>query len=133
MGGQVRPWLKRGGHGVVVLPGLPGELGTISADEDEDIVPVRRILRSYWDGLSNLDPPFQEALAIEQHNQAQMQDVLATYHPDVVAFWHMGDISLGLITTTANLGYPLVFVIEQDWLGHGGRASALLEWAHPRP
>src|SRR5260370_6232158 len=100
---QVCTWLKQRGHEVLVLTALPAELGTISADEDEDIVPVRRILRSYWDGLSNLVSPFQEALAIEQHNQAQMQDVLATYHSDVVAFWHMWDISLSLITTTANL------------------------------
>jgi len=130
---QVCTWLKQRGHEVLVLTALPAELGTISADEDEDIIPVRRILRSYWDGLSNLDPPFQEALAIEQHNQEQMQDVLATYHPDVVAFWHMGDISLGLITTTANLGYPLVFVIGDDWLCYGGWADAWLRWCNAHP
>jgi hypothetical protein len=133
MCGQVCTWLKQRGHEMLVLTALPAELGTISADEDEDIVPVRRILRSYWDGLSNLDPPFQEALAIEQHNQAQMRDVLATYHPDVVAFWHMGDISLGLITTTANLGYPLVFVIGDDWLCYGGWADAWLRWCNAHP
>ncbi len=130
---QVCTWLKQRGHEVLVLTALPSALGTISADEDEDIVPVRRILRSYWDGLSNLDPPFQEALAIEQHNQAQIQDVLATYHPDVVAFWHMGDISLGLITTTANLGYPLVFVIGDDWLCYGGWADAWIRWCNAHP
>jgi len=130
---QVCTWLKQCGHEVLVLTALPAELGTISADEDEDIVPVRRILRSYWDGLSNLDPPFQEALAIEQHNQAQMQDVLVTYHPDVVVFWHMGDMSLGLITTTANLGYPLVFVIGDDWLCYGGWADAWLRWCNAHP
>lgn len=133
MCGQVCTWLKQRGHEVLVLTALPSALGTISADEDEDIIPVRRILRSYWDGLSNLDPPFQEALAIEQHNQEQMQDVLATYHPDVVAFWHMGDISLGLITTTANLGYPLVFVIGDDWLCYGGWADAWLRWCNAHP
>src|SRR5260221_11428185 len=130
---QVCTWLKQRGIEVLGLTALPAELGTISADEDEDIVPVRRILRSYWDGLSNLDPPFQEALAIEQHNQAQMQDVLVTYHPDVVVFWHMGDMSLGLITTTANLGYPLVFVIGDDWLCYGGWADAWLRWGNAHP
>src|SRR5258708_1342103 len=110
---QVCTWLKRRGHEVLVLTRLPREPGVISAgpDEDEGIVPVRRILRSYWDGSACLDLPFQEALAVEQHNQAQVQRVLATYHPDVVAFWHMGAMSLGLITTTARLGFPLVFVI----------------------
>src|SRR5258708_27364371 len=62
-----------------------------------------------------------------------MQDVLATYHPDVVAFWDMGDISRGLITPTANLGYPLVFVIGDDWLCYGGWADAWLRWCNAHP
>ena len=132
---QVCTWLKQHGHEVLVLTALPQEQGIVLADVDEDegAVPVCRILRSYWDGSANLDPPFQEALAIEQHNQAQMRDVLATYHPDVVAFWHMGDLSLGLITTTARLGFPLVFVIGDDWLCYGGWADAWLRWCNEHP
>jgi hypothetical protein len=67
---QVCTWLKQRGHEVLVLTTLPPELGIISADFDEDDGPVtmRRTLRSYWDGSACLDPPFQEALAVEQHN-----------------------------------------------------------------
>ena len=132
---QVCSWLKRRGHEVLVLTALPLEPGIVEADsdEDEDTVPVRRILRSYWDESANLDPPFQEALAIEEHNQAQMRDVLAAFHPDVVAFWHMGDMSLGLITTTARLGFPLVFVIGDDWLCYGGWTDAWLRWCNEHP
>ena len=127
---QVCTWLKQHGHEVLVLTALPSALETIPADDDEDIVPVRRILRSYWDGSTTLDPPFREALAAERHNQEQMQEVLATYHPDVVAFWHMGDMSLGLITTTARRGFPLIFVIGDDWLCYGGWADAWLRWCN---
>ena len=132
---QVCTWLKRRGHEVLVLTALPQEPGIVLADSGEDAgaVPVLRILRSYWDGSANLDPPFHEALAIEEHNQAQLRDVLATYHPDVVAFWHMGDLSLGLITTTARLGFPLVFVIGDDWLCYGGWADAWLRWCNEHP
>ena len=132
---QVCTWLKQRGHEVLVLTGLPQERKTVSAgpDAEEGAVPLRRILRSYWDGSANLDPPFHEALAIEQHNQVQMQHVLATYHPDVVAFWHMGAMSLGLITTTARLGYPLVFVIGDDWLCYGGWADGWLRWCNEHP
>jgi glycogen(starch) synthase len=132
---QVCTWLKRRGHEVLVLTALLQDPGIVLADVDEDegAVPVRRNLRSYWDGSANPDPPFQEALAIEQHNQAQMQEVLATYHPDVVAFWHMGDMSLGLITTTARLGFPLVFVIGDDWLCYGGWSDAWLRWCNEHP
>jgi glycosyltransferase involved in cell wall biosynthesis len=45
----------------------------------------------------------------------------------------MGDMSLGLITTTANLGYPLVFVIGDDWLCYGGWADAWLRWCNAHP
>jgi glycogen synthase len=132
---QVCTWLKQRGHEVQVLTALPRGPGNIEAasDEDEGAVPVRRVLHSYWDGSANLDPPFQEALAIERHNQAQMREVLATFHPDVVAFWHMGDLSLGLITTTARLGFPLVFVIGDDWLCYGGWADAWLRWCNEHP
>jgi len=129
---QVCTWLKQRGHEVLVLTTLPLESGIVSAgpDAEEGAVPVRRILRSYWDGSACLDPPFHEALAVEQHNQVQIQDVLATYHPDVVVFWHMGAMSLGLITTTARLGFPLVFVIGDDWLCYGGWADAWLRWCN---
>ncbi len=129
---QVCTWLKRRGHEVLVLTTLPPEPGMVSPgpDAEEGAVPVRRTLRSYWDGSANLDPPLQEALAVEQHNQVEMQRVLATSHPDVVAFWHMGAMSLGLITTTARLGFPLVFVIGDDWLCYGGWADAWLRWCN---
>jgi glycogen synthase len=132
---QVCTWLRRRGHEVLVLTRLPQERETVSEDPDaeEGAVPVRRILRSYWDGSACLDLPFHEALAVEQHNQAQMQDVLAAFHPDVVAFWHMGAMSLGLITTTARLGFPLVFVIGDDWLCYGGWADAWLRWCNEHP
>src|SRR2546425_84598 len=63
---QVCAWLKQRGHEVLVLTTLPLEPGIVSAapDAEEGAVPVRRILRSYWDGSANLDPPLQEALAI---------------------------------------------------------------------
>src|SRR2546425_2532858 len=119
---QVCTWLKQRGHEVLVLTTLPLEPGIVSAGSgaEEGAVPVRRTLRSYWDGSACLDLPFQEALAVEQHNHAQMQRVLAAFHPDAVAFWHMGAMSLGLITTAARLGFPLVFVIGDDWLCYGG-------------
>jgi glycogen synthase len=132
---QVCTWLKSRGHEVLVLTALTAERGIVSADshEDEGPVPVRRTLRSYWDGSACLNLPFQEALSVEQHNQAQMRGVLATYRPDVVAFWHMGAMSLGLITTTARLGFPLVFVIGDDWLCYGGWTDAWLRWCNEHP
>jgi hypothetical protein len=68
---QVCTWLKQRGHEVLVLTTLPLESGIVSAgpDAEEGAVPVRRTLRSYWGGSACLDPPFHEALTVEQHNQ----------------------------------------------------------------
>src|SRR5258708_27958509 len=62
-----------------------------------------------------------------------MQAVLAASHREDVAFWNMGDISVGLMTTTANPGSPLVFVIGDDWLCYGGWADAWLRWCNAHP
>ena len=132
---QVCTWLKSRGHEVLVLTALPADRGIVEATsgEEEGPVPVRRTLRSYWDGSACLDLPVQEVLAVEQHNQAQIRDVLATYRPDVLAFWHMGAMSLGLITTTARLGFPLVFVIGDDWLCYSGWTDTWLRWCNEHP
>src|SRR6185312_1318676 len=98
---QVCEWLRQRGHGIQVLTTVP--LATLSLGKGplwEGPIPVRRTLHSYWDGRNCLYPPFGEALAIERENQAQLRDILAEYRPDVVSFWHMGTMSLGLITTT---------------------------------
>jgi glycosyltransferase involved in cell wall biosynthesis len=42
-------------------------------------------------------------------------------------------LSLGLITTTARLGFPLVFVIGDDWLCYGGWTDAWLRWCNAHP
>jgi glycosyltransferase involved in cell wall biosynthesis len=70
----------------------------------------------------------QEMLHIEQHNHTQLQAVLTEYRPDVVIFWHMGAMSLSLITATARGGLPTVFIIGDDWLCYGGWADAWTRW-----
>ncbi len=71
---QVCTWLKQRGHEMLVLTRLPPEPGIVSAGQgtEEGAVTVSRTLRSYWDGSANLDPPFQEALAIEQHDHRRL-------------------------------------------------------------
>ncbi len=124
---QVCEWLHQRGHDVEVLTSV--SLAVPAPGEGvwrEGSILVRRTLSSYWDGRDCLYPPFREALAMEQANQAQLLSILAEYRPDVVSFWHMGAMSLGLITTTLRLGYPIVFVIGDDWLCYGGWADAWL-------
>src|SRR5712692_5887312 len=88
---QICEWLHQRGHDVQVLTSVP--LVALAPEESllrEGPIPVRRTLRSYWDGRDCLYPLFREALAMERENQAQLRDVLAGYRPDVFSFWHMG-------------------------------------------
>src|SRR5581483_100305 len=124
---QVCQWLKARDHDIQVLTSISLAIPRLAEDLLRDgSIPVRRILRSYWDGRECLYPPLCEALAIEQGNQAQLQSVLTEYRPDVISFWQMGAMSLSLITTALRLHYPLVFVIGDDWLCYGGWTDAWL-------
>lgn len=123
---HVCAWLRRRGHALLVL--CAGDLAAEDADpmlaadsthgvvDLVDDVPLRRTLRSYWDGEDCIYARFRDAFAIEQTNQTQLRAALAEFRPDVVMFWHMSALSLGLITTTARLGFSIVFVIGDDWL-----------------
>ena len=126
---QVANFLSLRGHEVLVLTRSPEEQKSNGAKREiQGTIQVRRVLRSYWNGSACLNPPLPEVLHIEEHNHAQLQAVLSEYRPDVVSFWHMGAMSLSLITTTARLGLPIVFVIGDDWLCYGGWADAWMRW-----
>jgi glycosyltransferase involved in cell wall biosynthesis len=124
---QVCRWLHQRGHAVLVLTGDSVAAGPAdSAPAAVDGISVRLVLRSYWDGAECVYPPFRAAMEIERANQAALHAALAEPRPDVVCFWHMGALSLGLITTIVRLGLPMVFVIGDDWLCYGGWADAWL-------
>src|SRR6516165_4149493 len=107
---QVCAWLEQRGHTLCVLTGAqPADHATQQRLAQAGSIQVRRTLRSYWDGAACLYPPLLEALELEQANQHEFRHTMAAFEPDVVSFWHMGDLSLGLITTAMRLGLPLVF------------------------
>lgn len=117
---QTCEWLHSRGHELFVLTAMPL---AVHSEEKRIVqpgpIPVRRTLRSYWSGSECLYPPLLEALALEQANQKVFRETVAEFQPDIVSFWHMGDMSLGLITTTAQLQLPMQFVIGDDWLSYG--------------
>jgi Glycosyl transferase 4-like domain len=82
-------------------------------------VEVRRVLESYYAGGECRFPPLAVAAAIERGNLAALESALAEHQPQVVSFWHMGAMSLNLITWAAARGFPLTFVIGDDWLVYG--------------
>ncbi|HWE67138.1 MAG TPA: glycosyltransferase [Acidimicrobiales bacterium] len=117
--------LHRRGHQVEVLCGA--ELLPEVPEGPSPPYPVHRRLRMYWrDGLP-WTPEVGEQLAIERANQRQLEEVLDRYRPDVVSVWHMGALSLNLLTTVRRRGIPMVYAICDEWLIYG---LELDPWSH---
>lgn len=87
---------------------------------------VHRRLRLYLEDERLLSPPLRQRVAIERHNQQALADVLDTFRPDVVSVWHVGAMSLGLLTTLVERGVPLVYSVCDEWLTYADRLDA---WA----
>ena len=105
------------GHDVLVVTSDTVVAGVERAPESRD--DVRRELRMYWADQQMLRPSLRESLAIERTNQAALDRAVADHHPDVVSAWHMGALSMGLLTSCRRRGIPLVHVINDDWLTYG--------------
>ena len=67
---------------------------------------VWRDLDLYWDDHVVLRPPVARRLAIERANQRALRHALDAASPDVVSIWHMGAMSLGLLTRMATRSPP---------------------------
>jgi len=105
------------GHEVRVLTSDHREAGVRQSDEGD----VRRTLRWYWDPARYEFPRLGPLarLRIERHNAAELERHLASFRPDVVAWWSMGCMSLALIERVRRAGIRAVFVVHDDWLIYG--------------
>jgi glycosyltransferase involved in cell wall biosynthesis len=63
-------------------------------------------------------------LAIERANQRHLRRALEEFAPDVASVWHMGAMSLGLLTTLAERQIPIVYLLADDWLVYGPQLDA---------
>lgn len=106
------------GHEVDVLTTADALSRTVTARGPR----VHRTLRTYYENGECIFPPLEAAAEIERHNLATLDRQLDN-RPDVVSFWHMGAMSLNMITRAAARGFPLVFVIGDDWLVYGAWAD----------
>lgn len=89
---------RRRGHEVAVLSSAFGRLSL------------------YWDGDEIVCPPLLRRARLERANQRALGRALGSVRPDVVSVWGMGALSLGLLTTIADRGLPVVYVVGDDWL-----------------
>jgi glycosyltransferase involved in cell wall biosynthesis len=110
--------LRGRGHDVTVLtttmrvPGVADVAGEREAG-------IRRDLEFYFRAGDLWSPSVAKRIAFERHNQRVLRGVLDDVQPDVVSVWHMGAMSLGLLTTLVESGVPLVYAVCDDWLTYG--------------
>ena len=64
------------------------------------------------------------ASSYERHNADALHLHLEEFQPDVVAWWSMGCVSLGLIERVRRAGLPASFVVHDDWLIYGRRLNS---------
>lgn len=121
--------MQRNGHDVTVLTTTMRLAGV--ADTGDDGIDVVRELEFYWDDHRLLSPPPLARVRIERHNQRVLRRVLRDVRPDVVSVWNMGAMSMGLVTSLARTGMPVVYAVCDDWLLYGPQVDAWTRaWRH---
>ena len=108
----VERWRGRG-HDVTVLTTRGTVRGVVEPPSSEPH--VRRDLRWYWSEHEFQRPPMRERLRLERHNHDALTAALDLGRPDVVSVWHMGGMSLSLLSALADRGLPVVCNICDDW------------------
>src|SRR6185503_11217410 len=99
---------RRRGHEVTVLTTTMRLPGVAAPDDGAH---VRRALDFYWRDHEVLRPAKREQLRMERHNQRVLAATLDEACPDVVSFWNMGAMSMGIITTVIERSVPAVLVV----------------------
>jgi glycogen synthase len=101
------------------LPALPSD-----APEDPD---VHRELRWYWREHDWPRLSWRERFQIERHNARVFDRHIQEFRPDVLAWWPMGGMSLGLIERGGRTGVPAVLFVYDYWPRYGTERDL---WLH---
>jgi glycosyltransferase involved in cell wall biosynthesis/SAM-dependent methyltransferase len=114
---DVTTGLQARGHQVEVLCG--DELLPNVDDARERSFDVHRRLKMYWRDGEPWTPSVREQIEIERINQRELQMAIGRFNPKVISVWHMGALSLNLLTTIRRRRIPMVYGICDDWLTYG--------------
>jgi glycogen synthase len=88
--------------------------GTDAEDPD-----VRRELDWYWREHQWRSVRPLARLALERHNAAVLDHQLRSFRPDVITWWPVGGLSLGMIERARRAGLPAVLFVHDYWLSYG--------------
>jgi glycosyltransferase involved in cell wall biosynthesis len=99
--------------------------------EDPD---VRRELHWYWRDHEWRSLSIRERLALERHNAKAFDRHLGDFQPELISWWPLGGMSLGLIERARDARIPSVFFVLDPWPLYGPRVDQWLRtWARMGP
>jgi glycosyltransferase involved in cell wall biosynthesis len=113
--------LRDTGDEVRVLTTLHREPG-VGADASED-PDVHRELCWYWHRHAFPKRGLRERVRLEHRAAAVLQRHLSDFEPDVVNWWGMGGMPLGLIERVRLAGIPSVGVVGDEWMVWGPKVD----------
>jgi glycosyltransferase involved in cell wall biosynthesis len=113
--------LRARGHDVRVLT-TDTRTGSQDVEDEED---VHRELR--WTDLRYRQVErlsLRGRLGLARHNHSTLARHLDEFRPQVVSWWAMGGLTLGLLETVRRRSHPAVAFVHAEWLDYG-------RWADP--
>lgn len=116
-------YLRARGHDVRVLT---TDTRTAAPDAEGERGVHRELRMTLRDGRFEPTGPFA-AFALARHNHRTLARHLGQFRPDVVSWWAMGGLTLGLLDTAPRRGLPAVAFVHAEWLDWGLWADP---WAH---
>ena len=117
--GNRDPWAVTGGYERI----FRGTVERLRAGGHEVRVETAdSLFRWYWRDGDFFTPSWKERRAIECHNAAAMTALLDE-GPDVVCWWGMGGMSLGLIEQVRRAGVPAAGVVGDGWMIYGPKVD----------
>jgi glycosyltransferase involved in cell wall biosynthesis len=114
--------LRDQGHAVRVLASKHREqdVGEDAAEDPE----VFRELPWYWRDHAFPRRGLRERVLLERRAAALLERHIADFRPDVVNWWGMGGMPLGLVERVRAAGIPAVGVVGDEWLVWGPKVDA---------
>lgn len=125
-------WRERG-HDVTVLTStmrVPG----VADPVDERAHGVRREIEISFREGALVPPPLWRRPGIERHNHRALARAIEEVAPDVISVWHIGAMSLSLVTALHRTGIALVYVVCDDWPTYAAKIDPWMKlWHRIRP
>ncbi len=100
------------------------ENAPVEHEADRD---VHRELQWYWHDHHWRTLGWRERVELERHNAAVLDRHMHDFQPDVITWWPVGGLSLGLIERARRAGIPALLFVLDPWPSYGPQRDL---WLH---